>query len=92
MTGPDFVATNLVEQIDKRRRIIHLVNFDAEHNPSVQSISIRCSAVEGESPTAVTFYSPESDGARALEFRMQNSQAVFSVPTLKAYGVITVSW
>jgi len=92
MTGPDFVAMNLAEQIDMRRRIIHLVNFDAEHNPSVENISIRCSAVEGESPTAVNFYSPESDGATALEFRMQNSQAVFSVRTLKAYGVITVSW
>jgi hypothetical protein len=92
VAGPDFVAMNLVEQTDKRRRIIHLVNFDAEQTPSVQNVSIRCSAVKDESPTAVNFYSPNFEGGKPLDFRVQNSQAVFSVPTLDAYGVVTVSW
>jgi hypothetical protein len=92
VAGPDFVAMNLVEQTDKRRRIIHLVNFDAERNPSVQNVSIRCSGGKGESPTAVNFYSPDFEGGRSLDFRVQNLQAVFSVPTLNAYGVATVSW
>lgn len=92
VAAPDFVAMNLVEQVDKRRRIIHLVNFDAEQTPSVRNVSIRCSAVEGESPTAVNFYSPNFEGGKSLDFRVQNSQAVFSVPTLDAYGAVTVSW
>jgi hypothetical protein len=83
---------NLVEQTDKRRRIIHLVNFDAEQSPSVQNVSIRCSVGKGEPPSAVNFYSPDFEGGRLLDFRMQNSQAVFSVPTLNTYGVVTVSW
>ena len=83
---------NLVEQTDKRRRIIHLVNFDAEQSPSVQNVSIRCSVRKREPPSAVNFYSPDFEGGRLLDFRMQNSQAVFSVPTLNTYGVVTVSW
>ena len=92
VAGPDFLAMNLVEQTDKRRRIIHLVNFDAEQSPSVQNVSIRCSVGKGEPPSAVNFYSPDFEGGRLLDFRMQNSQAVFSVPTLNTYGVVTVSW
>jgi hypothetical protein len=92
VAGPDFLAMNLVEQTDKRRRIIHVVNFDAEQSPSVQNVSIRCSVGKGESPTALNFYSPDFEGRRVLDFRVQNSQAVFSVPTLNTYGVVTVSW
>jgi hypothetical protein len=92
VAGPDFLAMNLVEQTDKRRRIIHVVNFDAEQSPSVQNVSIRCSVGKGESPTAVNLYSPDFEGRRVLDFRVQNSQAVFSVPTLNTYGVVTVSW
>jgi hypothetical protein len=40
----------------------------------------------------VNFYSPDFEGGRSLDFRVQNSQAVFSVPTLNTYGVVTVSW
>jgi len=92
ITAPEFVAMNLLEQAEKHRRIIHLVNYDIGINPSMGNIAIRCTVPEGKSANAVRLYSPELEDAKALEFRMQGSQAVFIVPPLRAYGFVTVSW
>jgi hypothetical protein len=92
VTAPEFVTMNLLEQTEKRRRIVHLVNYDIEKNPSVGNIAIRCAVPGGKSATEVRLYSPELEDGKALDFRMQGLQAVFSVPTLRAYGFVTVSW
>jgi hypothetical protein len=83
---------NLLEQTEKRRRIIHLVNYDIEKNPTMGNVAIRCAVPEGGSATAVRLYSPEFDDGKSLDFRMQGAQAVFIVPPLRAYGFVAVSW
>lgn len=92
ITAPDFVAMNLLEQSEKRRRIIHLVNYDIEKHPSMGNIVIRCAVPERQSAKAVRLYSPEFEDAKTLDFRMQDSKAVFTLPPLRAYGVAAVSW
>jgi Beta-galactosidase trimerisation domain len=92
VTAPDFVAMNLLEQSAKQRRIIHLVNYDAEKNPSVASIAIRCATPKGEPATAVRFYAPDADDGKPIDFRMEGAEAVFTVPALQTYAVVTVSW
>jgi len=92
ITAPDFVAMNLVEQSKKRRRIIHLVNYDIEKNPSMGNIAIRCAVPVGRFAAAVRLYSPEFEDAKVIDFRMQNSDAVFTVPPLRAYGFVVVGW
>ena len=92
VTGPEYVAMNLLEQSEKRRRIIHLVNYDIEENPTMGNVAIRCAVPEGKSATTVRLYSPELEDGKALDFRMQGLQAVFTVPPLRAYGVVAVNW
>jgi hypothetical protein len=92
VTAPDFVVMNLLEQTAKRRRIIHLVNYDPERNPSVANISIRCTTPEGKPATAVRFYAPDADDGQRVEFRVEGAEAVFTAPNLYAYGVVTVNW
>jgi hypothetical protein len=92
VAAPDFVAMNLLEQTAKQRRIIHLVNYDTERNPSVASISIRCATPVGKSAKAVRFYAPDADDGKPIDFRVEGSDAVFTVPALQTYGVLTVSW
>jgi hypothetical protein len=92
VSAPDFVAMNLLEQTRKQRRIIHLVNYDADKNPSVANIAIRCATPEGSPATAVRFYGLDADGGRPVEFRVEGEDAVFTMPALQAYGVVTVSW
>jgi hypothetical protein len=89
--GPNFVAANLVEQRDKRRRIVHLVNYNRQV-ASVNNVQVRCAVPEGESASAVRLYSIESEAGSAVNFRMQDQQAVFTVTSLNTYGIVTVSW
>ncbi|MGH9469101.1 MAG: hypothetical protein ACRD1N_02010 [Terriglobia bacterium] len=90
--GPDFLIANLVEQPEKRRRLVHLVNYNFRNEPSIEQIDVRCSAPEGESVRAVTVYSADLESAVSLNFRMQGSTAVFTVPKLNAYCVAAVGW
>jgi len=92
VVAPDFVAMNLLEQTAKRRRIIHLVNYDPERNSSVANISIRCAIPEGKPAAGVRFYAPGADDGQRIEFRVEGAEAIFTVPELHAYGVVTVNW
>jgi hypothetical protein len=86
------VAMNLLEQAANRRRIIHLVNYYPERNPSIEDISIRCTTPHGQPANAVHFYVPDANDSQPVEFRAESGEAVFTVPRLRTYGVITVSW
>lgn len=92
VAGPEFLGMNLVEQSTKRRRIIHLVNYNAERSPSPGNIVIRCATPEGKAATAVRFYSPDLENDKALDFHIQGAEAVFAVSALNVYGVVVVSW
>ena len=92
VAAPDFVAMNLLEQTAKRRRIIHLVNYDPERNSPVANISIRCTTPEGKPATAVRFYAPDVDDGQRIDFRVEGAEAVFTAPKLHTYGVVTVNW
>lgn len=92
VTAPDSVAMNLLEQTARRRRIIHLVNYGMEKNRSVTDITIRCATPEGKPAKAIQFYSPDAENGRPVDFRIEGTEAVFTAPALRAYGVATVSW
>ena len=88
--GPDFLGVNLVEQSDKQRRLIHVVNFNVRNVPSIEKIEVRCAMPAGKPARAVNLYSAEMDAHEALSFRMQGGEAVFAIPKLNAYCVVTV--
>lgn len=90
--GPDYLGANLVEQPDKHRRLVHLVNYNFGKVPLIENIKVNCSVPEGSSARSVRLYSPGPDNTDRLAFRMQGSQAVFTVPRLNAYGVVTIEW
>ena len=83
---------NLMEQVEKRRRIIHLANIDVERTASIQNVEGRCAAADGKTPAAVHWYAPDFEGERSIDFHVKGMQAVFSIPRMTAYGVVVVSW
>ena len=91
VSGPDFIGANLVEQRDKRRRIVHLVNYNRQV-AAVNNVQVKCAVPEGKSATAVRLYSIESEAGSTVNFRMQDQQAVFTIPKLNKYGMVMVSW
>ena len=92
VTGPDFLAANLVEQAEKSRRLIHLVNLNAAKVPQLENTEVRCAIPEGKSARTVKLYSPASSSFELLNLQMQGSNAVFTVPKLSTYCVATVDW
>lgn len=47
---------------------------------------------QGQAATAAKFFSAIPETEVALDFHLQCSEAVFTVPKINAYGVVTVSW
>jgi hypothetical protein len=91
VTGPDFLAANLVEQPDKRRRLVHLVNYNRQV-PSIENIEVQCAMPEGQPASAVRLYAADSDAYKTLNFQMQGTKAVFTVPRLNVYCMVAVAW
>ena len=47
ITGPLYLVTNLAGQMDKRRMMLHLVNYNFRNVPSVEFIRVRCRLPQG---------------------------------------------
>jgi hypothetical protein len=90
--GPDFLGANLVEQAQKRRRLVHLVNYNTKNVPYVENIEVRCVVPEGKLAGVVRLYAPDLDAYDTLTFRMQGSEVVFTVPRLNTYCMVALSW
>lgn len=92
VAGPDFLAANLVEQLDKQRRLIHLVNYNTGQVPLIENIEVKCALPQGRSASAVRLYSVDSDTYKTLNFQMKDAQVVFTVPRLNTYCMLAVNW
>jgi hypothetical protein len=92
VAGPDFLIANLTEQPDQRRRLLHLVNYDASHTSAIEGIDVRCAVPQGQAASAVTCYSAKPDAGAPLEFHTEGSEVVFRVPKLNVYCVVEVRW
>jgi hypothetical protein len=91
VAGPEYVAANLVEQQQKRRRMVHLVNYNRQ-NPSVQNIQVKCELPEGSQVRDVRWYSIGREDGEQLQARMESGNAVFTVPELNVYCMTVVNW
>jgi hypothetical protein len=90
VSGPAFLGANLVEQREKRRRLVHLVNYNSSI-PFVENIEVHC-VIPEEKAASVMLYSPNREVAGALDCRMESYQARFTVPRFSTYCMVTVSW
>jgi hypothetical protein len=92
VTGPDFLGANLVEQPEKNRRLVHLVNYNVRVTPTIENIQLKCAVPEGKTAKAVMLYSIQSEAGDALKFSAQEGNAVFTIPRLDTYCIAVVSW
>jgi hypothetical protein len=92
IAGPDFLVANLVEQSARQRRLIHLVNYDARNTPSIASVRCTLALPSGKGAKDVKMYEVGADVPRALSFSPGPSSVSFTIPEVKTYAVIAVSW
>jgi hypothetical protein len=91
VSGPDYLVANLVEQPQRHRRFVHLVNFNFKSTPSIENVDISCESPKGQDVHSVRMYSPESEAGRDLPFRLNSGKVSFTVPYFNAYCMIEVS-
>ncbi len=90
--GPDFLVANVVAQREKRRLLIHLVNYNAKNVPSLSAVQIRCRLPQSQAAPKAEVISPDLEAPQTLAPATKGSETLFSVPGLKVYSVVIVSW
>jgi hypothetical protein len=89
--GPEYLIANVVEQADRHRRLVHLVNCDAEHVSSIANVKVLCAMADGKSASTVMFYSPDTSGGEPLKFEFREGMVSFTVPSFGVYGVVELN-
>src|SRR5208283_5046286 len=84
VSGPAYLVSNLVEQPEKRRMMLHLVNYNAKKTASLERAEVVCRLPRGETAKEVRIYSPDQEGPRTIEMKSGASQVSFAVP-VKTY-------
>jgi hypothetical protein len=79
--APPTVTAEVYEQKDKRRLLVHLVNYDTSAVGNI-AVSVAAPAVE-----KVTLLSPDQEASRPLASAVKNGRAEFTVPGLKTYSL-----
>jgi hypothetical protein len=92
VSGPDFLVANLVEQDTRQRRLLHLVNYDAAKTPAISSLQCTMRVPGGNVVKEVKMYEVGADSRRPLNFMPGPSSATFTIPEMKTYAIIAVSW
>jgi hypothetical protein len=93
VSGPVYLVSNLVSQPEKRRLMVHLVNYGRRTTPSIKAVQVRCRLPQGEQVRAVRVISPDSDdGPQLTNILSGGAEAAFTVPEVKVYSIAVVSW
>jgi len=92
VSGPDFLVANLVEQRARQRILLHLVNYNSKQVPVIPSVDVKCRLPQGKTAKEVKVYSPDADAPGTLSFDAEASKISFTVPLVKTYSVVVVSW
>ncbi|MCX6619550.1 MAG: hypothetical protein NTY38_00425 [Acidobacteria bacterium] len=90
LAAPDFLVANLVAQPQKRRTLLHLVNYNARRAPLGEPVS---ATVHLPAPArGVTLYSPDLEEPRRLTSRNEGTAVSFSVPPVEVYSFAAIDW
>jgi hypothetical protein len=88
--GPEYLVANLVCQPDKRRMMLHLVNYDARRAALTRAIEVTC-RVPGPAKE-VLLISPDMTQTQDLELKNEPTAVTFLVPPVKVYSIAAISW
>jgi hypothetical protein len=87
--GPAWVIANLAAQPDKRRMVLHLVNY--RKAAPLEPVPVLSRLPQGRKAKDVTLYSPDSAGPVRIGMKAAGSEVRFDVP-LKTYTMAVIQW
>ena len=89
VSGPDYLAVNLVSQREGKRSLLHLVNYNVKRGAVVPAVDV---TLAGTRSASVLLVSPDMQGAQRLEARSDAAGLHFRIPQVETYSVAVVSW
>jgi hypothetical protein len=92
IAGPDFLVANLVEQGEKQRRLIHLVNYNAPNVQMIPSVDVSCRVPKGKVVKDVKMYEVDSESPSTINFSAGSSVVAFTIPQVKTYAIVAINW
>ena len=92
ISGPEYLAANLVGQRSRARRLVHLVNYNARNTPAISSLRCTVRVPSGKTVKDVAMFEVHAKAPRPLAFETGASSATFVIPEMGTYAVIAVSW
>ena len=90
ISGPEYLVANVVSQPDKRRMMLHLVNYGARAATPSGLVEVRCHVPAPAKE--VRLISPDVEQPQVLELKNEASAVTFSVPPVKVYSIAAISW
>jgi hypothetical protein len=91
ISGPEYLVANLVEQPGRRRRMLHLVNYNAHRTPVIESVRLQIRLPGASNAKRVQLFSPDA-APQTPSFRSGGSQTSLVLPEVRTYSVVAVSW
>jgi hypothetical protein len=90
VNAPATVITEPMEQPQTKKLLVHLVNYDVTHTPSISNIGLRFRLPHGASVARVTLLSPDRAEAPVLPHKVQDGAVAFTVPRLATYDLAVI--
>lgn len=91
VTGPLTVAAELTEQREKRKLLVHLLNYDVARTPRVENVVAELKAPFSGRLKDISLFTPDGPGIPGLPYEsLRNGRLRFAVPYLNTYSVIVL--
>lgn len=88
--APAYVVSELLEQKEKSKLLLHLVNFNVVREPTVSGVRVDLRTPSGLSPKSVTMMTADQDESLALGFQTTKSRTQFTISGLGAYALVVI--
>ena len=92
VTAPLTVVTELMEQKEKRRTLLHLLNYNVAQATPVRGVEVSLPIPAKEKLRKVLLLSPDAETAQPLAAKVSKGRVSFTVPRLETYSLAVIQW
>ena len=86
----DIVVAELMDQPEKKRRLVHLVNYAGPQGKTVSNLRVAVELPQGNRPGPVTLLTPDGGESHAVAGRFEQGRVLFTVPHLDTYTLAVI--
>jgi hypothetical protein len=91
-SGPSSLVLNVVAQQEKRRLLVHMVNYGVEAGTTVKDLDVGVRPPAGSAVKEIRLLSPDGDVDQTLAPNNKGAEVRFTVPAIQTYAIASVNW